>query len=86
MNDKINLYVDEKYSKCLVPNCFNSTLGDVIKSNTGKNLITDLFLFCLALEDIHPIEILIKHGYLIRPDDNLDIIPEDLEIPVLKRQ
>lgn len=86
MNDKLCYYLDEKYKKCTVPNFFGSELDDVLKSKTGKNLISDLFLFCLSMEGLHPFELLIKHKYLIKPVEDSDFIPEDLEIPVLKRQ
>lgn len=78
-------FIDEKHKIYRVPNFCNATLDDVVKSKTGKRLLSQLMFFCLALEEIDPIELLIKHNYLIKSSES-DHIPEDLEIPVLKRQ
>lgn len=82
-------FIDSKYKYYKVPNFNNCHLDDVSKSKTGKHLLSQLLFFCLALEDIHPLDLLCKHNYLVKhPNINYDVdfIPEDLEIPVLKRQ
>lgn len=72
-----------EYQYCTVNAFFGANLKDVLASNTGKNAISQMFIHCMKNENLNPFELLLKYGFIQKINDE---IPEDLEIPVLKRQ
>lgn len=86
MSDFISL-IRESDKKLIVPSFFNASLEDVIKSNSGKKAYNDMVIACLKTNSMFPADLLLAHKFLINPSESeSESIPEDLEIPKLKRQ
>lgn len=85
MNYLLDFYNDEHHKDVIVPSFFDAKLEDVLKSNSGKDAIQQMFIACLKTENMNPFDLLLAHKFLI-DTSTANTIPEDLEKPTLSRQ
>jgi hypothetical protein len=85
MSYLIEFYSPELYSNFIVPTFFDAKLEDVLKSNSGKEALHQMFVACLKKENMNPVDLLKLHKFVTEVKND-DFIPEDLEKPTLTRQ
>lgn len=78
-------YSAEHHSNVVVPSFFDAKLEDVLKSNSGKEALQQMFVSCLKSENMNPFDLLKVHKFVTDITSD-DFIPEDLEKPTLTRQ
>lgn len=85
MSFLLDFYSTKHHKDIIVPSFFDAKLEDVLKSNSGKEAVLNMFIACLKTENMNPFDLLLAHKFLVDPTLT-ETIPEDLEIPKLVRQ
>lgn len=90
MSYLIEFYSHDHHKDVIVPTFFDAKLEDVLKCNSGKEQLQQMFVQCLKNENMNPFDLLLLHKHVVNKSQSdsssVDHIPEDLEKPTLTRQ